>query len=126
VPRPKDDGVAAVRDSLDALGADWIEAWHMCHADIACQASRPRSDWTGLAIAGGPLLACVCKKRGRWIVSNFFNGLLDAYRGLPLPARIAVVMMLLAGMAVGGMILLHEVFHMDTCPLWPPNCPTPK
>jgi hypothetical protein len=59
-------------------------------------------------------------------VSNFFNGVLETYRRLSRPARIAVVVTVLAGLAVGGTIFLHEVLNMDTCPLYPPNCPTQK
>lgn len=38
--------------------------------------------------------------------------------------QILVVMMMLAGMVVGGTVVAHEVFHVDTCPWYPPDgCP---
>ena len=70
------------------------------------------------------MLCILRKKRGRWIVSAFFKAVWGAFCRLPLPMQILVVMMMLAGMVVGGTIVAHEVFHVDTCPWYPPDgCP---
>jgi hypothetical protein len=35
------------------------------------------------------------------------------------------LMIMAAGLAMGTLAVMHYVFHVDTCPWIPPNCPAP-
>lgn len=59
-------------------------------------------------------------------IINALRGLARAYWGLPLAVRVGGLMIMAAGLAMGTLAVMHYVFHIDTCPWIPPNCPAPK